>query len=98
MDALTRLARPLTDDRFDTSVASKFLYVAGLLLFVLSVLKVTSLRLSEAQLFFGLLLICCVSMQMLIAGLLLEIYGRPSARRGDEQQGGPAPIEANSSA
>jgi len=85
MNAITRLTRPLTSDTFDASVASKVLYAAGLLIFVLSVLKVTRLELSEWQLFFGLLLSIGVMVQIVLAGLLLEVHGRLAARQGDDQ-------------
>jgi len=85
MKAITHLIRPLTSERFDASVASKLLYAAGLLVLVLSILKVTSLELSESQLFFGLLISSCVVVQIMMAGMLLEIYGRLPAKQGDDR-------------
>lgn len=85
MNVITHLVRPLTSDAFDASVASKLLYAAALLVFVLSVLKVTSLELSEPQLLFGLLLSGCVMGQVMLAGLLLEVHGRLGARQGNDR-------------
>lgn len=74
------LGNPLTSEARDTVVGSVFLYVAGVLVLVLSVLKLASLQLTEAQLMLGLLAALCAAMQLIVMGLLLEIRGRLRAR------------------
>jgi len=84
MNAIARLARRLTSDRFDASIGSKLLYGGALLIFVLGVLKLTRLGLTEVQLVFGLLLSICVTMQVIVAGMLLEMKGRLSGLSGEK--------------
>ena len=58
--SLRMLCRKLTSDRFDANIARGTCFsVAGLVL-VLSFWKITQLDLSEAQLYFGLLLTLCM--------------------------------------
>ena len=60
------------------------MYAGGIGIFMLSVLKIADLQLSETQLFFGLLLIVCVTIQMMVGGMLLGIHGRLSGfKRGN---------------
>ena len=83
MSKLARLLRrSLTSESNDASIGSKLLYVAGLVIFVISTLRMASLGLTEGQLLFGLLLVICVTMQMILGGLLLEMGGRlPQAEK-----------------
>jgi uncharacterized membrane protein len=80
MNAITRLVRPVTADATESTVGSKVFYAAGLIVFVLGVLKMAKLGLSEVQLVFGVLLVVGVAMQMMIAGVVLDIRGRLAAR------------------
>jgi len=68
------MRRPIISESVSFSIASILSFCAGLVVFVVGILKMTAFRLSETQLFFGVLLIFCVTMQMLLAGTLLEIY------------------------
>jgi len=54
------------------------MYAGGIGIFMLSILKIAHLQLTESQLFFGLLLVVCVTMQMIVGGMLLGILGRLS--------------------
>ena len=81
------LRRPLSTDARDASVGSKFLYAAGLLVFVLSTLKIASLHVTEAQLVLGLLAAVCAGMQLIVMGLLLEIRSRLQERKTDNAAG-----------
>jgi len=77
------LGRPLASDSRDASVGSILLYVAGVLLFILSTRKIASLQLTEAQLVLGLLVAICVTMQIVIMGMLLDVRARLQARDVD---------------
>ena len=70
------LRRPRSSESRDAALGSRFLYLAGVLVFALGTLKVAGLSLTEAQLILGLLLVISVTMQMLVMGLLLEVRGR----------------------
>ena len=70
------LRRPLSSDARDASVCSKFMYAASVLVFALSTLKIASLQLTEGQLVLGLLVACCLTMQMIVMGLLIEVRSR----------------------
>jgi len=86
MRSLFALAsRRLTSESQDSSAASKVLYAAGLAVFVLSTLRVSSLRLDEAQLVLAVLVIIGVTMQCLISGLLLEIHSGLKAEEERER-------------
>jgi hypothetical protein len=70
----TRISgRKITTDNFDTKLAPMACFAAGILVLVLSFWKLTRLDLSEAQLFFGVLLTLCVSLLSIVVGLLLPM-------------------------
>jgi len=65
------LVRPLTSARFDVFAGRLACWVAAILVLVLGFFKLTQLPLSETELFFGLLLVLAVTMQMILFGLVL---------------------------
>ena len=68
--------RTISSDDFDMNLGQGVCYVASIVVLAVSFWKLTQLDLSEAQLFFGLLLSFCTPLLLIIIGLLL-----PSARR-----------------
>jgi hypothetical protein len=77
---LAKLMKPVTTEAQDATVGSVLLYVAGVTVFVLSTLKLTSLQLTEAQLILGLLGVVCAALQLIVMGLLVEIRNRLRGR------------------
>ena len=67
------LGHKITSDTFDMKLAQVACFVVGLLVLVLSFWKLTRLDLSEAQLFFGVLLSLCAPLLFIIVGLLLPV-------------------------
>lgn len=63
----------ISSDAFDKRLGQVVCFVAGGLVLVLSMWKLTRLGLSEAQLFFGVLLSLCVPLLLVIVGLVLPI-------------------------
>ena len=55
-------------------IASIVCYSSGLFVFIVAILKMTTFGLSETQLFFGVLLILCVMVQMMSLGMMWEVY------------------------
>ena len=84
-EAIRILGGPRTSDSGDAAVISKFLYVAGVVIFLLSTLKITTLHLTEAQLVLGLLVTICVMMQFFVCGLLMEIHSRLKGKEEDNR-------------
>jgi len=73
-DTITRFfGRTISSDAFDRRLGQVFCFVAGALMLVVSMWKLTRLDLSEAQFFFGLLLSLCVPLLLVIVGLVLPI-------------------------
>jgi hypothetical protein len=70
------LKQPRTSPARDAALGSKFFYLASVLVFALGTLKVAHLGLTEAQLLLGLLLVICVTLQMIVMAMLLEVRGR----------------------
>ena len=68
--------RTISSDDFDMKLGQGTCFVASIVVLAVSFWKLTQLDLSEAQLFFGLLLSFCTPLLLIIIGLLL-----PSARR-----------------
>ena len=79
---LQLLRKPVVSEKVGAQLASSVAYGASALLLVLSLFKVTKLGLTETQLFFGILLIFAVSIQLAFAGLLVEIYWELKKQRG----------------
>ena len=69
----------ITSESRDLSIGSIIMYAGGIGIFTLSILKMGKLHLTETQLFFGLLLVVCVMMQMVVGGMLLGVLGRISS-------------------
>ena len=67
------MRRRLSSDVFDRKLGQVACFGAGLLVLALSLWKVTRLDLTEAQLFFGVLLSLIVPLLCMIMGLLLPI-------------------------
>ena len=67
------LGHKISSDSFDTKLAQAAFSVAGVLVLALSFWKLTRLDLSEAQLFFGVLLSLCPPLLLMVVGLLLPI-------------------------
>lgn len=63
--------RPLTSVRFDIFAGRIACWATAILVMVLGLFKLTRLPLSETELFFGLLLVLGVTMQMILIGLVL---------------------------
>ena len=73
-DTIARFfGHPISSDAFDTRLGQVVCFVAGVLMLVVSMWKLTQLDLSEAQLFFGVLLSLCVPLLLIIVGLVLPI-------------------------
>jgi uncharacterized membrane protein YiaA len=73
------LGRRISDDSFDAKLARVACFVAGVLVFALSIWKLTRLELSEAQLFFGVLLSGCVPLLCIILGFL-SAFASPTGK------------------
>jgi hypothetical protein len=73
-NAVTQLlGRRLSDSSFDAKLGQAVSFITGVLVFALSIWKLTRLELSEAQLFFGVLLSGCVPLLCVVVGLLLPV-------------------------
>jgi uncharacterized membrane protein len=73
-DTITRFfGHTISSDAFDRRLGQVVCFVAGVLMLVVSMWKLTRLDLSEAQFFFGLLLSLCVPLLLVIVGLVLPI-------------------------
>jgi hypothetical protein len=67
------LSREITNDVFDRKLGQVASFVAGALVLVLSLGKLTRLELTEEQLFFGVLISLVVPLLLVVIGLLLPI-------------------------
>jgi hypothetical protein len=65
----------ITSDAFDVRFAQLACFAASLLVLALSVWKLTRLELTEAQLFFGILLSFVMPLNFIVIGLLLPLSG-----------------------
>jgi hypothetical protein len=63
----------ITSDTFDTKLGQAVCFITSVLVFVLSMWKLTRLELDESQLFFGVLLSGCVPLLCVVVGLLLPV-------------------------
>jgi len=79
------MRQSITSVSLDALFASRALYVSGLFIFAMSILKIEKFALTEAQLFFALLLIIGVTMQMIIAGMLLESRSKSKVDNGHDR-------------
>ena len=62
--------RPISTNRFDGRFAQLSSYAASLMVLVLGMLKLCRLGLDETHLFFGVLLVLCLTMLFVIGGTL----------------------------
>lgn len=73
-NTITRFfGRTISSNAFDTRLGQVVCFVAGVLVLVVSMWKLTQLDLSEAQFFFGVLLSLCVPLLLILVGLVLPI-------------------------
>jgi hypothetical protein len=72
-DMLRLLNRSLTSTSFDAKAAQTACWACSLIVMVTGILKLTRLQLTEAELFFGILLVMAVTILGIIAGLLMPI-------------------------
>lgn len=85
MNLMRALQRKVTSERFDIRGAELGMYGVSLVVLVLGVHKLVLLKLSEANLFFGLLLVLTVSMLGGITGLLMGMRAQISESRRPPQ-------------
>jgi Na+(H+)/acetate symporter ActP len=84
MGPVGRLAKArVTTDFFDARLGQMLCFVAAIALFVLAVLKLCRLGLTEGQLIIGLLAAIACSLLLVVLGLLLPIS---AALRKDRQE------------
>ncbi|MDO8502731.1 MAG: hypothetical protein Q7S20_12890 [Gemmatimonadaceae bacterium] len=77
-DTITRFfGHTISSDAFDRRLGQVVCFVAGVVMVVVSLWKLTRLDLSEAQFFFGVLLSLCVPLLLVIVGLVLPIATTP---------------------
>jgi hypothetical protein len=70
---LESLNYKVTNDAFDMRFAQVACFIAGQLVLALSLWKLTRLELTEAQLFFGILLSFAMPLLFIVIGLLLPL-------------------------
>ena len=67
------MSRRVSSDGFDLRLGQAACFVVSVVVFALSIWKFTRLDLTEAQLFFGVLLSGCVPLLCVVVGLLLPV-------------------------
>jgi hypothetical protein len=72
-NVLRLFKRNLTSTGFDAKAAQMGCWICSLIVMVAGILKLTRLQLTEAELFFGVLLVMAVTVLGIIAGLLMPI-------------------------
>ena len=65
--------RKITSDAFDAQSGQIISWLVSILVLIVGFMKLTSLQLTEAQLFFGILLLLAVVLLGVILGVLLPI-------------------------
>ncbi len=63
--------RTISSDAFDTKLGQGVCFVASVVVLAVSFWRLTQLELTEAQVFFGLLLSFCTPLLLVIVGLVL---------------------------
>ncbi len=63
--------RTVSSDAFDIKLGQSVCFVGSVVMLAVSMWELTQLELSEAELFFGMLLSLCVPLLLVIAGLVL---------------------------
>lgn len=82
MNLMRTLQRKVTSDRLDNRCVELAYYGVSLLVLVLGFKKLSLLKLNEAELFFGVLLVLTFSMLAVCAGLIMGLR----AQQPDSQQ------------
>ena len=79
-------SRKLTSDSFDLRCAQFVFWVAAIGIFALGLSKLPSLQLSEAELFFGVLLLVVAAFQFIILSFVLPItaVGKRANAKNDD--------------
>jgi hypothetical protein len=72
MKILRSLNRRISTEKFDVESGRIASFGVALLVLALGMFKLASLRLTEVEVFFGILLVLAVAMQAVIIGLLLK--------------------------
>ena len=75
------LALRVTSDSRVATIGSIIIYIGGIAFCILACRKMVDLNLNETQFTFGLLLIVCATMLMIVVGMLVEVLGRLSDTR-----------------
>ena len=75
-NAVRFLMRPISSCRFDDRLAQISCYAGSLLVLVLGMLKLCRLGLDEAHLFFGVVLVLCLTVLLIICGTLTSPPGK----------------------
>lgn len=78
MNILRELNRRLTSERFDKGLGRIACYVAAIFVQLLGLNKLVALDLTEAQIFFGVLLVGMLSLQLVALGTLSGYAREPS--------------------
>ena len=88
-EAIRVLVKPRTSRLADGPLASIAFGVGGLVVFMISTLRIlslhASLQLTEGQLILGLLVSICVMMQMVATGILVDISRRIQTKEGNQR-------------
>ncbi len=88
MTALKLLNQAISSDRFDAQLGQRVAFGVSLLVLILGLFKVTSMALTEYELFSGILLVGAVSLLCAILGLLLPIAETCNRTREQNRQQG----------
>ncbi len=72
-DVLRLFKSKLTSRGFDAKAAQIACWICSLIVMVVGIFKLTRLQLTEAELFFGILLVMAVAILVIITGLLMPI-------------------------
>ena len=82
---MRNITRPITSPSFDSRIGQVACWTSSLVLLVLGMLKLTTLPLTETELFFGVLLVLIASQLCVLIGLALPVCLVKSA--GGEKEG-----------
>ena len=76
---IRRMTTPISSETSDAAMGSKLLYALSLAFLVLGGAVIVRADLTAPQLVLGLVLVLGVALQMVVAGLLVEVRGRLAA-------------------
>lgn len=68
--------------KFDVGVAQAAMFVGGVAIMMLGIRKLARLELTETELFFGVLLVMVLALQLILAGMLLPLTARGERKSG----------------